>query len=193
MLFRALFVILRKDVFVAAAPTGVRLLVHPVALTANGRSACFMPFTYGYAMTIRRAQGSTMELVGLWLDHSYPPKRGYAYVGASRVRRARDLYLMGKVKRTDWLPVDGAPEEEQTRRGPESDTSESNSDRGSEDQGATDSDTDDEDQGATDSKARSGSDDEDQGAADSGEPLQQADEDTGVGACSCNAIAHRLV
>eukprot|EP00973_Karenia_brevis_P000818 113591-Karenia_brevis.AAC.1 len=106
--------VLRKDVFVARTPTGVRILVHPVAYDGQH----FMPFCYGYAMTIRRAQGSTMELVGLWFDHKYPADRGYAYVGSSRVRRAEDLWLMGKIKRSDWLPVGGEGlDQEQCKRG----------------------------------------------------------------------------
>ena len=45
--------VLRKNVFIAKTPRGVRILVHPVQYDGN----YFMPFTYGYAMTIRRAQG----------------------------------------------------------------------------------------------------------------------------------------
>eukprot|EP00973_Karenia_brevis_P057477 7994990-Karenia_brevis.AAC.1 len=76
-----------------------------------------MPYCYGYAMTMRRSQGSTMEMVCLWFDHKYPAHRGYAYVGASRVRRAEDLVLMGKLRRTDWLPVGGEDNpDEQVKR-----------------------------------------------------------------------------
>ena len=36
--------------------------------------------------------------------------RGYGYVGASRVRRRADLWLIGHVRRTDWLPVGRDPD-----------------------------------------------------------------------------------
>ena len=127
--------VLAKNVFVAKTPKGVRLLVHPIRQDGH----YFMPFTYGYAMTMRRAQGSTLEGVGLWFDHKYPPERGYGYVGASRVRRAEDLYLVGKVRQTDWLPVGVEMEGERLRRGAESEDtpSASSSAAGSEDQGET--------------------------------------------------------
>ena len=75
-------------------------------------------------MTIRRAQGSTVDAAGLWFNHCYPADRGYAYVGSSPVRRATDLFLMGKTRRTDWLPVGGDPDGgEQTCRDIDSESS----------------------------------------------------------------------
>ncbi|CAE8634707.1 unnamed protein product [Polarella glacialis] len=154
--------VLRKDVFVAKTPTGVRILVHPVMYDGEH----FMPFCYGYAMTIRRSQGSTMEMVGLWFDHKYPADRGYAYVGSSRVRRADDLYLMGKIRRTDWLPVGGELlGNEETERGFDSATTSSDTDFGSEDQGSESGSQSDEDQGAASSHSES----EDEDQADSSE------------------------
>ena len=129
--------VLKKDVCVVKTPMGVRLLVHKVSYKHKGSYAVFLPVSYGYAMTIRRAQGSTLGLVGLWFDHVYPPERGYGYVGSSRVRRATDLYLLGKVKRTDWLPVDGDGASEQLRRGSESETTDEDSQVTSSDRGAS--------------------------------------------------------
>jgi ATP-dependent exoDNAse (exonuclease V) alpha subunit len=161
--------VLSKNVFIVKTPTNIRILVRRVRY--DGQE--FMPYTYGYATTMRRSQGSTMEIVGLWFDHSYPADRGYGYVGASRVRRAADLFLMGKIRRTDWLPVGGdTRDEEQERRGCDSATTSSNSDFGSEDQGGS-SESDDEDQGASDSDAEIQS-EEDQGASDSDEEDQGA-------------------
>ena len=52
----------------------------------------------------------------MWFDKACPD-RGYAYVGASRVRAGADLWLMGRARRTDWLPVGGDPDgEDETRR-----------------------------------------------------------------------------
>ncbi|CAE8643932.1 unnamed protein product, partial [Polarella glacialis] len=153
--------VLRKNVFVAKTPTGVRILAHPASYDNSGS---FMPYTYGYAMTIRRSQGSTMEMVGLWFDHCFPADRGYAYVGSSRVRKAEDLYLVGKVKRSDWLPVgEDSRGQEQDRREADSQTTQSDSDFGSEDQGSTSESEPDEDQGA------SGSSDESSGEEDQGD------------------------
>jgi len=57
------------------------VLVHPVNL--DGKT--FVPCSYGYAMTIRRSQGSTLELGALYFDRPRPD-RGYACVGDSRFR-----------------------------------------------------------------------------------------------------------
>jgi nucleoside-triphosphatase THEP1 len=152
--------VLSPEVFVAVTTTGIRILVHPVKYDGEH----FMPYSYGYATTMRKAQGSTMDLVCLWFDHKYAPDRGYAYVGASRVRRAIDLYLMGKIRRSDWLPVGmDARGGEQERRGSDSDSTFRDSDEASEDQGGSDSDTGmgSEDQGASSDKSSSV---EDQGA-----------------------------
>eukprot|EP00971_Amphidinium_carterae_P220551 4378443-Amphidinium_carterae.1 len=92
--------VLRKDVAVVRTAQNILILVHPVTM----RGDMFLPLTYAYATTIRRAQGATLQMVGLLFDRPYPD-RGYGYVGASRVRRREDVYLVNKVRRTDWLPV----------------------------------------------------------------------------------------
>ena len=94
--------------------TKQRLLVH--AISDGGVE--FLPCTYGYATTIRRAQGSSLTLGALYFDHSYPPERGYGYVGTSRFRRAEHIYHFGFIRRTDWLPVSMKQDdpEEQTIR-----------------------------------------------------------------------------
>ena len=143
--------VLHKSVFVAKTSKDLRILVHPV--TYDGYE--FMPYSYGYATTMRKAQGSTMDIVALWFDHKYAPDRGYAYVGASRVRRAIDLYLMGKTRRSDWLPVGQDPDgDEHTQRGTESKSTSLDSEEPSEDQAGTDSDDSEEseDQGNSDSE-----------------------------------------
>ena len=93
---------LRSDVFLLHSDQGIPILVHPV--TQKGRK--FLPVTYGWATTMRRAQGATLEKVGLWFDRKLPD-RGYAYVGLSRAKRRADVFLMGKIRRTDWRPVGG--------------------------------------------------------------------------------------
>ena len=93
---------LRSDVFLLQSDQGLPILVHPV--TQKGRK--FLPVSYGWATTMRRAQGATLDKVGLWFDRKLPD-RGYAYVGLSRAKRRADVFLMGKIRRTDWRPVGG--------------------------------------------------------------------------------------
>lgn len=63
-----------------------------------------VPVVYAYATTMRRAQGSTLDLVGLKFDRRRPD-RGYAYVGTSRARKHTDVFHLGRIRRSDWLPV----------------------------------------------------------------------------------------
>ena len=84
---------------------------------------------YAYATTMRRAQGATLELVGLHFDRRRAD-RGYAYVGTSRAKLRRDVFLLGRIRRSDWLPVGGdARGGEQAEPGPmsESDSEEPSS------------------------------------------------------------------
>ncbi|CAE7621665.1 Usp17lc [Symbiodinium sp. CCMP2592] len=99
---------LRPDVFVVKTIQGVLILVHPVTIKGHK----FIPACYAYATTIRRAQGATLGAACLCFDRRRPD-RGYAYVGASRVKQHTHLFHMGPVRRTDWLPVNGNPDQEQ--------------------------------------------------------------------------------
>ena len=104
-------------VFTVKLSTGVLVLVHPM----TDKRQCFLPCTYGYATTIRKAQGATYHHGCLWFDHCYPPERGYGYVGASRFKSKSGIYLFGKIRCTDWLPVRSiADPTEFTDRGEES-------------------------------------------------------------------------
>ena len=57
-------------------------------------------------------------------DHRYPPDAGYGYVAASRFKSKAGVYLYGKVRRTDFIPVHSAADASnyQRRRSDESDT-----------------------------------------------------------------------
>ena len=94
--------ILSDSVFTVKLSSGVMVLVHPIH---QGEGQPFLPCTYGYATTIRRAQGSSLVQGALYFDHCYPAERGYGYVGASRFRSSAGLWLFGKIRKTDWLPV----------------------------------------------------------------------------------------
>ena len=81
--------------------TDVLVLVHPIW---HDRQR-ILPCTYGYATTIRRAQGATYVHGCLYFDHSYPPEPGYGYVATSRFKSKAGVYLYGKIRRTDFIPV----------------------------------------------------------------------------------------
>ena len=84
----------------------------------------FLPCTYGYATTIRRAQGASLHHVCLYFDAPFPPDRGYGYVGASRCRSAAGLYYFKRLRRTDWLPIRKFVDpDEESDRGPASEAS----------------------------------------------------------------------
>ena len=100
--------VLRHDVFLLQPKHQPPILVHPI--TYKGRK--FLPVSYGYATTMRRAQGATLDQVGVWFDRRLPD-RGYAYVGLSRAKRQVDVYHMGKIRRTDWRAV-GSHDNEQS-------------------------------------------------------------------------------
>lgn len=128
---------LRPDVFVVKTIQDVLILVHPI--TVKGFK--FIPVCYAYATTIRRAQGATLTAACLCFNRRRPD-RGYAYVGASRVKHHSSLFHMGAVRRTDWLPVNGDPENEQLLPGPLSDSSHSSEDFEPEDDSSSEPDPD---------------------------------------------------
>eukprot|EP00973_Karenia_brevis_P026053 3594827-Karenia_brevis.AAC.2 len=55
---------LRRDVFVMRTFPDMLLLVHPITKD----NSMYMPVAYAYATMMRRAQGATSQLVGLWFD-----------------------------------------------------------------------------------------------------------------------------
>ena len=100
---------LRSDVFIMESSQQTSILVYPV--TVKGQK--YLPVSYGYATTMRRAQGATLDAVGLLFDRRLPD-RGYAYVGTSRAKSRSSVYHLGHLRQTDWLPVGGDPSQEHT-------------------------------------------------------------------------------
>ena len=97
--------------------TGNMILIHPM----KDDGAVFLPCCYGYATTIRRAQGATLIHGCLFFDNPYHPAvRGYGYVAVSRFKSRAGVYLFGKLRRTDFLPVGPDLESEVLKRGYES-------------------------------------------------------------------------
>ena len=99
--------VLCRDVFIMESSQQTCILVYPI--TVKGRK--YLPVAYGYATTMRRVQGATMEAIGLLFDRRVPD-RGYAYVGTSRAKSSCMVFHLGRLRQTDWLPVGGNPNEE---------------------------------------------------------------------------------
>ena len=116
-------------IFTARLTTGTMILVHPVSKGRADNMHEFLPCTYGYATTIRRAQGASLDYVCLYFDAKFPPDPGYGYVGASRCRNAKGLFYFNRIRRTDWLPVGGGHSDEERERGDVSDASDDYDDR----------------------------------------------------------------
>jgi hypothetical protein len=94
--------------------SGNYVLVHPME-EGGGR---FLPCCYGYATTIRRAQGASLSMGCIYFDQKYfCAGRGYGYVAASRFRTRGGCFLYGHKRRTDFLPVGGEGADEVLERG----------------------------------------------------------------------------
>ncbi len=101
--------------------SGNMVLVHPME-----EDGCrFLPCCYGYATTIRRAQGCGFHHGCIYFDlKKKPAARGYGYVAVSRFISKKGCYLYGKLRRTDFLPVGAEREDEVLERGVLSESSE---------------------------------------------------------------------
>ena len=51
------------------------------------------------------------------MDHKKPAGRGYGYVAVSRFKTRLGCHFFGKLRVTDYLPVDPADDDEQLERG----------------------------------------------------------------------------
>ena len=128
--------VLSPSCFTVRLKTGTMVLVHPIC---GNKEEAVLPCTYGYATTIRRAQGMTLNRGCVYFDLNFPPDRGYAYVAVSRFRTRVGVYHFGRYRRSDWLPVGDAIEGEQTQRSYESMSSDSDEERDSSEDESNDS------------------------------------------------------
>ena len=110
-----------NEVFTARlVGSGNMVLVHPT----EEKGEKFLPCCYGYATTIRRAQGADLFHGAIYFEQKkFPAARGYAYVACSRFKSRHGVYLYGKLRRSDFLPVGPTKETDQIERGYESDSS----------------------------------------------------------------------
>ena len=102
---------LRGNAVFTARLVGTRkmVLVHPM----EEDSTVFLPCCYGYATTIRRAQGADLYHGCIYMDlKHHAAARGYGYVAASRFKSRSGCFLYGKLRRTDFLPVGQEKEQE---------------------------------------------------------------------------------
>ena len=80
--------------------------VHIVRLGARAGGNVFLPCCYGWATTIRRAQGASLTHGCVYFEQrKHAAARGYGYVAVSRFRTRAGVHLYGKLRRTDFLPV----------------------------------------------------------------------------------------
>ena len=97
--------------------SGGCVLVHPT----EECGVRFLPCSYGYATTVRRAQGASLSMGCIYFDQRYRTVgRGYGYVAASRFRTRGGCYLYGDLRRAEFLLVCGEGEDEVLERGCES-------------------------------------------------------------------------
>ena len=84
--------------------TGKRLAVHIVTheLEDGRRVACF-PARLGYACTVPKVQGMTLQHITLWLDRA--GCRAAAHVALSRVQRDEDYAIAGAVTPAHFVPA----------------------------------------------------------------------------------------
>ena len=110
-----------NEVFTARlVGSGNMVLVHPT----EEKGEKFLPCCYGYATTIRRAQGADLFHGAIYFEQKkFPAARGYAYVACSRFKSQNGGYLYGKLRRSDFLPVGASKDSEQVERGYQSESS----------------------------------------------------------------------
>ena len=65
------------------------------------------PVRVGYACTVYKVQGLTLDHVTIWLDKAGAKAAGY--VALSRVRSDNDYLIAGKVTPVHFTPASGAP------------------------------------------------------------------------------------
>ena len=94
--------------------SGNMVLVHPI----REKGSTFLPCCYGYATTIRRAQGADLFHGCVYMDQlTRVAARGYAYVACSRFKSRSGCHLHGNLRVSDFLPVGEPQEGEITERG----------------------------------------------------------------------------
>jgi ATP-dependent exoDNAse (exonuclease V), alpha subunit - helicase superfamily I member len=69
------------------------------------RGRTFYPLRAGYAVTLTKIQGATLEHVTVWLDR--PNTRAAGYVAISRVEYMSQVRFLGQLTRNHFIPTFG--------------------------------------------------------------------------------------
>ena len=85
--------------------TGRRIMVYPWTNPHRVGSSAYYPLRPGYAATIMRFQGASLDHVTVWLD--VPGVKGAAYTALSRISTRRDYLLGGQLRDTHFTPSTG--------------------------------------------------------------------------------------
>ena len=72
----------RSCIFTARLSTGAMILVHLVSAGRGESMHELLPCTYGYATTIRRAQGASLDYVCRYVDAKFPTRSGLWLCGS---------------------------------------------------------------------------------------------------------------
>ena len=83
--------------------TGKRLAICKIRERVCRQDVDFYPVRLGYAATVQKVQGQTLEHVTLWLDRPFCRTAGY--VALSRVRRDEDYLIAGNVSPQHFIPA----------------------------------------------------------------------------------------
>jgi hypothetical protein len=96
--------VLELDVYgiLVRTDSGKRLLVHP--MTDPETRFTYYPLRLGYATTLHKVQGQTLQHATIWLDKPYWPAA--AYVALSRVQYDKDWRFVGDMKPEHFLPAE---------------------------------------------------------------------------------------
>ena len=83
--------------------TGKRLAVPCIRERIEGFDVDYFPIRIGYASTIQKVQGQTLEHVTIWLDKPFCKAAGY--VAMSRVKTDADYLIAGPVTTRHFVPA----------------------------------------------------------------------------------------
>ena len=83
--------------------TGRRLAICKIRERVSHKDVDYFPARLGYAATVQKIQGQTLDHITLWLDR--PFCRAAGYVALSRVRREEDYLIAGDVTPRHFIPA----------------------------------------------------------------------------------------
>ena len=95
---------MKKSSVVVQTKTGQVLTVFPYRDEEAGGRAC-LPLRLGYATTLQKIQGATLDHATIWLDVANIAAAGY--VALSRVRRDQDWRFLGHLTPHHFTPASG--------------------------------------------------------------------------------------